>query len=196
MTEARPDERINLSGILIPAQFPKASREDPLSPEKANALRQLAERIRSLGQQQNELTLSIGKALVSAKVLLWGRNFEQWHHREFGMTSDTARSYIAVAKQDAPAKIELVAWDRAEPETSDGVCGYASVTFSGYHLQHCPVFSNGPNGPFIQPVDPSPFKVPDGVWKEEYNQAVLKQIRDVDPTCGLGIGSTSSTPPN
>jgi hypothetical protein len=102
---------INTSGLLIPAQFPKASQEDHLSPEKADALRQSAERIRALGQQQTELTLAIGKELISAKVRLSDRGFEDWTRQEFGMAIETARSYVAVAKQDAGAEIELVTWD-------------------------------------------------------------------------------------
>jgi hypothetical protein len=176
---------INTSGLLIPAQFPKASQEDHLSPEKADALRQSAERIRALGQQQTELTLAIGKELISAKVRLSDRGFEDWTRQEFGMAIETARSYVAVAKQDAGAEIELVTWDPADPQTSGGVCGYATVVFGGQYLYNCPVFSDGPNGPFIQPY-----------WKEEYNETVLKQIRDVDPTCGLGIGNTPRAGPD
>jgi hypothetical protein len=186
----------NTSGLLITAQFPKASPEDQLSPEKADALRRLAERIRALGEQQTELTLAIGKALISAKVRISDRSFAAWTRKEFGMANETACSYIALAKQNTGAAIELVAWDRADPKTSDGVCGYATVVFGGQYLHNCPVFFEGPNGPFIQPVQSSPFKVVGAHWKEEYNEAVIKQIREVDPSCGLGIGATSQTAPD
>ena len=69
---------------------------ETLTVEDAAALRQSADRIRSLGRKQNEAILEIGRELIAAKKR-WPRQFTAWLEVELRMNPRTALNYMHLA---------------------------------------------------------------------------------------------------
>ena len=97
-------------GVADLWQPPAAFSYETLPIEQATALQQSAERIRSLGRQQTEAIVEIGRELISAKERLPHGEFTAWLDAEFGMSDRTALNYMHLANwgQDKPEIISVL----------------------------------------------------------------------------------------
>lgn len=173
---------------LIPPQFPTAYCDEQLPAEQASALRELAAHIKLRGAQQTEATLAIGRELIAAKERLSDDQFRAWIGKEFGMAEQTANSYIAVAEDATADPVryrqmlpKLVRWN-PDPAKLRGASGYADVELPwGVMLHDCPVFAGTRKGPYIEPSFPSHVGWPKQFYGDEFNDAIIAQIDEVDP---------------
>jgi hypothetical protein len=96
-------EGLAVTGAIAKPGFDYAT----LDPDVAGEARDAADRIRALGQRQNEAIIAIGEELVAVKDKLHHGHFGAWLKVEFGMGVSTAERYMRVAKTFA-AKIVTV----------------------------------------------------------------------------------------
>jgi hypothetical protein len=171
---------------LVPAQFPTPFSDQVVPQEVASALRQIAERIRRFGEQQNNAIVGIGRELARAKELLPSHLFGLWIRKEFGMADETASRYIATREIPAdppsgkkPPRPKLISWDG---EGQNGARGFADIELpSGVIIYHCPVFRGGQDGPYVEPSFPSHVDWPNAFYRDEFNEDILSQMREIDP---------------
>jgi hypothetical protein len=183
---------INAPIALIPAQFPTPFCDEAVAPEVATALRQSAERIRRLGEEQTEAILAIRRELIAVKELLPFDQFGPWIRKEFGMTDEAAAAYMAATRQIAAhptsgkksLRPKLISW-HPDRERQSGPCGYADIELPSGITVYCPVFTRGPAGTFVEWSFPSHIEWPDDLHKalygNEFNNDIIAQIREVDP---------------
>jgi Protein of unknown function (DUF3102) len=85
------------SGIAVAPQSPVAFSYEALSIEQETALQESAELIRTLGRQQTEAIVEIGRELMAVKERLPHGQFTAWLDAEFGMSDRTALNYMHLA---------------------------------------------------------------------------------------------------
>jgi hypothetical protein len=196
----------NAPADLVPALFPVPFCDHTVSPELAAVLHQYAARIRRLGEEQTEKSVQIGSNLLAAKELLSPEQFGPWFRTKFGMTDQTAAAYLAAATRknaaDAatrrkPLKPKLVAWAPGH-EGQSGLWGHAHIELpTGLILEDCPVYTSwcGLPGPHVMISAAHGFYLPDSFWRDEFNDDIVAQIREVELCAFEEEGSVPSEPP-